>query len=207
MERLGFRHSVGGAAVAGGPFRDLQFGFEVSEPAQNGFRGLGRNHAVFVGQDLRRFGRGEAGYRVLAIGADLSPEHLASNPFIRSAEVLSGRLEVLRGAFDWHPVRLEAGFYTMRPTVALAGGYTRTRIRGDGWEYDRREVVVGPQVRLQHRLFDVVFVEAPVVDVSFPLWSSRPAAGVFGTTRISYPAWVDVFLRVKVGVSVPLGKD
>ncbi|MBN2465289.1 hypothetical protein JXD38_06670, partial [candidate division WOR-3 bacterium] len=83
-------------------------------------------------------------------------------------------------------------------------GYTNWRFENTKYDesYDLRAMSLGLGARLGIDLFDVVFIDNPMLDFAFLVAKNRPVAAELGDTRITRPEWWSLFSWLGVGVKV-----
>jgi hypothetical protein len=194
-------------------------GIEASELLQRDFTDIGPdNWTLLAGMRFWQPGLDRFGLRLVTLDVELSPKHLQDSSNVKFIEGnrmdLAGGLGAHRLYWDWYPGRLQVGHIrawnryalTVRPVVGAGIGYTNWRFKNTKYDesYDLRAMSLGFGARLGIELFDVVFIDNPMLDFAFLVAKNRSVAAVLGDTRITRPEWWSLFSWLGVGVKVRL---
>jgi len=179
----------------------LHIGIELSELLQNRFRNLGTNNfTILGGAEFPGSGRKNFGCRLMLINVQLSNEHLMDNHFIKGDKSnLSGRLFVSRCYAELYPLEKKLGFVSFAPVAGFGPGYSRILFQNTDI-YELKGITLGANLRLQTQLFNRIFIEFPVIDVSPYLWKNRSTHATIGSATIEYPEWGEVYFWINLGV-------
>lgn len=180
-------------------FEDFHLGIEISELLQRNFTNLGRDNYTFLfGQKF-----GKLGYRLLSINVQLSPEHIADNPYI-VGDLTGAEAQLLahRGYFDYYIFDAKLGFLDFIPIASFGLGYQNMMVAKEIDLYDFKAVTLSVGLRIQCKFFNIAFIEFPVGDLFFYLIKNRSAKGAFDSLIIDYPEWGLLFLWINVGIEL-----
>jgi hypothetical protein len=198
---------------------EVQVGFEAAELLQRDFADVGPDNWTFMtGMRFWTPGLDRFGLRLLTLDVELSPKHLQDEQnvkFIEGSRLdLAGGLGAHRLYWDWYPVRLQLGHIqawnryalTVRPVFGAGVGYTNWRFENTKYHesYDLRAWSAGLGARLGVELFEVVFVENPMLDFALLAAKNRSAAAELGDTRITRPERWSLFSWLGVGVRITI---
>jgi hypothetical protein len=197
----------------------LDVGFEYSELMQNKFRNLGKNnHTFLIGQQIGRNKTSVFGWRYMIINVELSTEHI-QNPnqvaFIEGNRMdLTGKVHAQRATFDFNPFTLGIAYIekwnrhilTVTPTIYSGLGYNIWEFTNTKYDdsYHLEALTFSLGVRLRSTIFDLVFIENPLIDVFAYVAKSRSVGGNIGDTEITRPEHFGVFSWATIGITIPL---
>lgn len=179
----------------------IYFGVEQGELLQNNYRDIGiRNFTFLAGQrfagEWERFG-----WRALVIHVELSQDHLSTNNFIEgNRDNMSGKLHIERLYADYYPVREKPGKFVFTPILSAGLGYNYEYFinQDTQLETDFGSICFPIGFRLNYRFFNTVFLELPVIDISFHPGRDHTD---LGGTLITYPACLSVYLFINAGIT------
>lgn len=180
----------------------IYVGMEQGELIQNNYRDLGiKNYTFLAGQRFAREWE-YLGWRAMIINVELSKDHLSTNNFIEGKrDNMSGKLHIERLYIDYYPAKEKEGMFIFTPVLSAGLGYNYEYfINQDTDMYtDFGSFCFALGFRLNYWFFNTVFLELPVIDISFH--KGRNHVDIGGTS-ITYPAYLSIYLFINAGVAI-----